>query len=176
MLFHLVNSFSHPVLHFHLWLIPFNSIRHQAIHSCINSVSCLLINQYWTGLESVSFIKTQLYVRNLQLVRWSKCHLENSRLNMNHGKHVINNIWKNSLINCICPSPNVSSTCPVLWQTLPFTFSDPLSLTHALSLSLRYLALFPILWRVHWTSKLDLSSTTKCDQNYISHTYKFGHT
>jgi hypothetical protein len=26
--------------------------------------------------------------------------------------------------------------------------------------------------RVRWTSKSDLSSTTKCDQNYISRTYK----
>jgi hypothetical protein len=42
------------------------------------------------------------------------------------------------------------------------------------------LNLFPALYnpqsRFRWTSKSDLSSTTKCDQNYISHTYKFGHT
>jgi len=30
--------------------------------------------------------------------------------------------------------------------------------------------------RVCWISKSDLSGTTKCDQNHIAHTYKFGHT
>jgi len=29
---------------------------------------------------------------------------------------------------------------------------------------------------LNWTSKYDLSSTTKFDQNHIARTYKFGHT
>ncbi len=39
---------------------PFNLQCHHYIHPCINSVLCVLTNQYWTGLDCVSFIKTQL--------------------------------------------------------------------------------------------------------------------
>ncbi len=42
-------------------LISLNQLWHHAIHLHKNILWLVLINQYWTGLSSASFIKTQLY-------------------------------------------------------------------------------------------------------------------
>jgi hypothetical protein len=47
---------------------------------------------------------------------------------VNCGKHVINNIWTDSLINVTCPSPNVSSNCLFHDRRYP-----SLSVTHCIS-------------------------------------------
>ncbi len=37
---------------FNLLFIPFDVMQHQVNHSCINSVSCIWINQYWSWQHS----------------------------------------------------------------------------------------------------------------------------
>ncbi len=65
---------------------------------------------------------------------------------MNRGKHDINNIWTDSLINCTCPSPNVSSNCLFYdWRYPSHLVNCCFLHTLSLSLSLRCLAIFPIL-------------------------------
>ncbi len=76
----------------------------------------------------------------------SKCHLEISRLNANHGNNIINNIWIDLLINRTCPSPNAFSNCLFYNRRYPsLSATHCLSHTLSLSLSLRCLALFSIL-------------------------------
>jgi hypothetical protein len=50
----------------------FNYLRpeHQTTFLCLNILSLDLINQFWTGLKNISFIKTQLY----EIVRTSMVH------------------------------------------------------------------------------------------------------
>jgi hypothetical protein len=73
---HYINFFillPRQILHQPSFLILFNYLWRQGIHSSINFVSCVWINQYWTGLNCVSFILTQLYRKSLFKYLSSEC-------------------------------------------------------------------------------------------------------
>jgi len=76
----------------------------------------------------------------LATCRQYKCHREINRENANHGKHVINNIWIDSLINSTCLSPNAFFNCLFYGRRYP-----SLSATHCLSHTLS-LSVSPVSW------------------------------
>ncbi len=51
----LATTFNHPFLIYH-----FSQVLHLATLPYINTFACLKVNQYWTGLECVSYSITQV--------------------------------------------------------------------------------------------------------------------
>ena len=82
------------------------------------------------------------YMRDLRHVIDLNVILNISRWNGNNRKHVIHNIWTDSLINRTCPSPNVSSNCPFYDRHYP-SLSATFCLSHTLSFCLSAVLLFP---------------------------------
>jgi len=83
------------------------------------------------------------------------------------ARHFIVQLSSTDLLSC--QLVNQIFTCDSFWIVFRM-FNDT-------CLGALYMQKFrSVLRRVCWTSKSDLSSTTKCDQNHITHTYNFGHT
>jgi hypothetical protein len=82
----------------------------------------------------------------LATCRQSKCSREINRENADHGNHVINNIWINSLIHRTCLSPNVFFNHLFYGGCYPsLSPTHTVSHTVSLTLSLCCLALLHIL-------------------------------